>query len=180
MSVGLATGLQRLRLERAAETLKRGWPEMPAWVFCSEAGTPLDLSNVTEAWRRVLKAAKFPGFRLYDLRHTLRPSCLLRARPLPTSPLSSDTRSRPRRFNGTRIGSRAVTSTGSMPWTPPTRRLVVTNQAVAAGDVVVVIEKLEPTIGLEPMTCRLRTENKGERSDTQSTSDDITRSDFDR
>ena len=41
MSVGLPTGLQRLRSERAAETLKRGWPEIPAWVFCSEAGTPL-------------------------------------------------------------------------------------------------------------------------------------------
>src|SRR6185295_470583 len=42
MSVGLATVLQRLRSERAAETLKRDWTEVPVWVFCSEAGTPLD------------------------------------------------------------------------------------------------------------------------------------------
>src|SRR5262249_32275583 len=53
MSVGLATTLQRLRSERTAETLRRGWAEVPVWVFCSEVGTPLDLSNVTKAWRRV-------------------------------------------------------------------------------------------------------------------------------
>ena len=50
--------------ERAAETLKRGWPEVPSWVFCSESGTLLDLSHVTKAWRRVLKQAKLPSFRL--------------------------------------------------------------------------------------------------------------------
>jgi hypothetical protein len=30
--------------------------------------------------------------------------------------------------------------------------------------VVTVLEVLEPTIGLEPMTCRLRSEDGGERS----------------
>jgi hypothetical protein len=33
---------------------------------------------------------------------------------------------------------------------------LVTNRAVGTEDVVEVIEMLEPTIGLEPMTCRLR------------------------
>ena len=39
--------------------------------------------------------------------------------------------------------------------------------------VVEVIERLEPTIGLEPMTCRLRTEEDPEPSATQPTSDDV-------
>jgi hypothetical protein len=33
--------------------------------------------------------------------------------------------------------------------------------------------KLEPTIGLEPMTCRLRTEDTGELSTTEPTLDDL-------
>ena len=39
--------------------------------------------------------------------------------------------------------------------------------------VVEVIEKLEPTIGLEPMTCRLRSEDTGELSTTEPTLDDL-------
>jgi hypothetical protein len=53
---------------RSAEALKRGRGEFPSWVCCSEAGTPLDLSNVTKGWRQVLKHAKLPGFRLYERR----------------------------------------------------------------------------------------------------------------
>jgi integrase len=82
MSVQLAVALQRLRNERAAETLRRGWPERPPWIFCSEVGTPLDLSNVTKAWRRVLKKAKLPAFRLYDLRHTFATTLLAEGAPL--------------------------------------------------------------------------------------------------
>ncbi len=37
-------------------------------MFCSEAGTPLDLYNVARVFKRVLKAASLPNFRLYDLR----------------------------------------------------------------------------------------------------------------
>ena len=40
--------------------------------------------------------------------------------------------------------------------------------------VVEVIEKLEPTIGLEPMTCRLRTADEAERVRTEPTSDELT------
>jgi integrase len=160
MSVGLATGLQRLRSERAAETLKRGWPEVPAWVFCSEAGTPLDLSNVTKAWRRVLKAAKLPSFRLYDLRHTFATELLAQGAPItyvaaqlghtkPTTTLQWYAHWLPR---GDKHWVDALDSAGAK-----TRGdQLVTNRAVGAGGVVEVIEKLEPTIGLEPMTCRLR------------------------
>ncbi len=44
--------------------------QVPARVFVSPSGTPIDLSKLTKRWRRLLTQAKLPGFRLYDLRHT--------------------------------------------------------------------------------------------------------------
>ena len=160
MSVQLAVALQRLRNERAAETLRRGWPERPPWLFCSEVGTPLDLSNVTKAWRRVLKKAKLPAFRLYDLRHTFATTLLAEGAPLtyvaaqmghtkPTTTLLWYAHWLPRGDKRwvdalDRAGSREV---GSQ---------LVANSTEVDARVVEVIERLEPTIGLEPMTCRLR------------------------
>jgi integrase len=62
------------RLERhlawlKAETLKRGWGEAE-WLFPNEEGKPLDESRTRKVFRRALRQAKLPGFRLYDLRHT--------------------------------------------------------------------------------------------------------------
>ncbi len=52
---------------------------MPPWVFCSEAGTPLDHTNVEKAFKRVLKAAGLPlHFTPHCLRHTFA-SLLLQA-----------------------------------------------------------------------------------------------------
>ena len=45
-----------------------GWGE-PAWLFPNEEGGPLDLSKVRKEYRRILKQAKIPHRRLYDLRH---------------------------------------------------------------------------------------------------------------
>jgi hypothetical protein len=42
------------------------------------------------------------------------------------------------------------------------------------------LEKLEPTIRLEPMTCRLRTGGDAEAGTTQPTSDDVSPPDLDR
>ena len=69
MSQELARVLRRHEVDRAAETLRRGWKVRPPWVFCSEVGTPLDLYNVTRVSKRALKAATLPNFRLYDVRH---------------------------------------------------------------------------------------------------------------
>lgn len=33
-------------LEQKKETLRRGWGEVPPWVFTSEEGTPLNMGNV--------------------------------------------------------------------------------------------------------------------------------------
>ncbi len=71
MSKILAKTLHRFQLERKSETLKRGWGEMPSWVFCSREGTPLDHANVEKAFKRVLKAAGLPlHFTPHGLRHT--------------------------------------------------------------------------------------------------------------
>jgi Phage integrase family len=74
--------LRRHEVDRAAETLRRGWKTAPPWVFCSGAGTPLDLYNVTRVFTRMLKAAGLPNFRLYDLRHTFATLLLAQNAPI--------------------------------------------------------------------------------------------------
>jgi hypothetical protein len=51
-------------------------------VFCSEVGTPRDLYNVTRVFKRTLKAASLPNFRLYDLRHTFATLLLAQSAPI--------------------------------------------------------------------------------------------------
>ena len=70
MSKDLAKALRRLLLERRREKLEQGWEAMPPWVFCTEAGTPLDESRVRKNFALALEAAGLPNFRVYDLRHT--------------------------------------------------------------------------------------------------------------
>ena len=82
MSQQLAVALRRLEIERAEEKLRRGWTAMPPWVFYSEAGTPMDLYNATRVFKRVLKAATLPNFRLYDLRHTFASLLLIQGAPI--------------------------------------------------------------------------------------------------
>ncbi len=71
MSQGLRRALLRLQVERKTETLRRGWPTMPPWVFCSTTGHSLRLEEVDKAFKRVLKAAGLPlHFTSKGLRHT--------------------------------------------------------------------------------------------------------------
>ena len=70
---GLASELFELYALRRREALRHGWPEVPAPVFCSEAGTPLDERNVTRSWDRLRRRAQKQGvrpLRLHDARHT--------------------------------------------------------------------------------------------------------------
>ena len=39
-------------------------------MFTSSIGTPIDLRNVTRAFKAVLKTAEMPMIRLHDLRHS--------------------------------------------------------------------------------------------------------------
>ena len=42
----LAGVLRDLHAQRRRETLKRGWPEVPEWVFCDRNSSPLDERNL--------------------------------------------------------------------------------------------------------------------------------------
>ena len=64
------------------EKVKRGWRELPPWVFCTDEGTPLDESRVRKAFGQALRRAKLPGFRVYDLRHTYASLLLVQNAPL--------------------------------------------------------------------------------------------------
>jgi len=71
MSRGLADALRRLLHDRKTETLKRGWPEMPVWVFCRREGDPLPTKVIARAFASALKAGSLPAhFTPHCLRHT--------------------------------------------------------------------------------------------------------------
>ena len=71
MSQQLARALLRLQIERKTETLRRGWPALPPWLFCTKRGTPLDTTNADKAFKRILKDAELPlHFTPHCLRHT--------------------------------------------------------------------------------------------------------------
>lgn len=71
ISTKLTEVLCRWDIERKTEKLRRGWADLPRWLFYSDAGTPLDDSNVRKVMTRVLKRAKLPlHFTPHCLRHT--------------------------------------------------------------------------------------------------------------
>ena len=71
--------LRRLEVKRKAETLRRGWGELPVWIFPNEAGKPLADSKVRQVFARVLKTTGLPlHFSPHCLRHTFA-SLLLQA-----------------------------------------------------------------------------------------------------
>jgi integrase len=71
MSRGLTDTLRRLLHDRKTETLERGWPEMPVWVFCTPEGDSLPTKVIARAFASALKAAGLPAhFTPHCLRHT--------------------------------------------------------------------------------------------------------------
>jgi integrase len=71
MSDQLAETLQFVFKARKQEALKRGWGQVPEWVFCSEDGTTLHKSNFERrAWHKLLEQAKLRRVRFHALRHT--------------------------------------------------------------------------------------------------------------
>lgn len=71
MSKQLVAALQAFLIARKAETLRKGWKEVPEWVFCSTLGTILNYSNVRRPMISVLKLAKLPlHFTPHCMRHT--------------------------------------------------------------------------------------------------------------
>ena len=71
MSDQLAETLQRLHVERKAETLRNGWGQVPETVFVTEGGRPYDAANLRQrAFYKTLSKAGLRRVRLHDLRHT--------------------------------------------------------------------------------------------------------------
>jgi integrase len=71
MSDQLADTLQRLHVERKAETLRNGWGQVPETVFVTEGGRPYDAANLRQrVFYKTLSKAGLRRVRLHDLRHT--------------------------------------------------------------------------------------------------------------
>jgi integrase len=83
MSQQLTETLRVLHLERKKETLKKGWGEVPPWVFVSLAGTPLHPVNFYyHVWRPLLAKAELRHIRIHDLRHTFASLLIQQGAPL--------------------------------------------------------------------------------------------------
>ncbi|MGE0685011.1 MAG: site-specific integrase [Candidatus Binatia bacterium] len=71
LSQQLTETLKTLLLERKKETLRQGWGDVPAWVFVSAEGTPLNRGNFRwRIWYKFLEKASLRRIRIHDLRHT--------------------------------------------------------------------------------------------------------------
>ena len=73
LSPALAGILRDLLAERRRECLRRGWVEVPEFVFCSTTGGPLGERNVNRTWQRLRRKAQKEGIRplrLHHARHT--------------------------------------------------------------------------------------------------------------
>lgn len=70
MSLQLKDALLQLKRQRLEEKLKKGWKELPTWMFITDKGTPL----IEGHWRdrifnKALEKAKLRKIRIHDLRH---------------------------------------------------------------------------------------------------------------
>ena len=71
LSDQLAATLRALLVERKEETLRKGWSELPDWIFCSETGTSLHKSDFERrVFHKLLAKAGLRRVRFHDLRHT--------------------------------------------------------------------------------------------------------------
>lgn len=71
--------LAQHRLEQKKEALRRGWGEVPAWVFASRAGTRLDVRTLEHDFKRLVGKADLPPHHSpHSCRHTFA-TLLLRA-----------------------------------------------------------------------------------------------------
>jgi integrase len=83
LSRQLAETLRRLQNVRKAEALRRGWRELPPWMFVTPRATRFDPHNVRHAFGRVLSKAKLPlHFTPHSLRHTYASVLISEGKPI--------------------------------------------------------------------------------------------------
>jgi integrase len=71
LSQQLTETLKALQVERKKATLKRGWGEVPPWVFLNRDPVPLQRSHFAgRVWPKLLMKAGVRYVRIHDLRHT--------------------------------------------------------------------------------------------------------------
>ena len=71
ISLQLAATLQELRIRRKKETLRKGWTEVPEWLFVAEKGNPIVPSHWRKkVFKKALEKAGLREIRIHDLRHT--------------------------------------------------------------------------------------------------------------
>ena len=122
MSEVLARALRRLHLERRREVLERGWEAMPPWVFCTEAGTPLDESRVRKNLPGRSRGPDSEASASTTSATPLRRYSWPPGHPSPTWRPSSATPSPQPHSNSMRTGSRQSISASSMCWLGRRRR----------------------------------------------------------
>jgi integrase len=81
LSDGLVVALKRCLLWLRIEALRRGWGEAE-WLFPNKDGNALDESHVRKVFKRALRRANLPAFRLYNLRHTFASLLLADSAPI--------------------------------------------------------------------------------------------------
>jgi integrase len=70
ISLQLVEVLTELRKQRKVETLKKGWGEVPEWVFISSKRKPIIMNNWRDKiFNRALEKAGLRKIRVHDLRH---------------------------------------------------------------------------------------------------------------
>lgn len=71
MTTQLVNELTVLRQNRREEKLRRGWTEMPEWVFCNSKGNYLQYSHfVNRIWNKGMEKSKLRRRTPHDMRHT--------------------------------------------------------------------------------------------------------------
>lgn len=71
LSQQLTETLKSLLIERKKETLKKGWGEVPLWVFINRDPVPIQHSHLMgRVWPQLLAKAGLRRIRIHDLRHT--------------------------------------------------------------------------------------------------------------
>jgi hypothetical protein len=71
MSKELSETLKVHLVERKKETLRKGWTEVPEWLFYNESGRIIDSSTLRQMiFSKILVKAGLRHIRIHDLRHT--------------------------------------------------------------------------------------------------------------